>query len=215
MQSFAIKNQVVLDILEKFRCTYLEKYDIVNMKTNGVFGKEIKDQADYYTGSEFMKSIINMGRKHEGAADKSYSHAIKPEHYYGDRQKEYKKDWIALDEAIKTELGLGSSALSQVYPPNGFIGWHNNANASAFNLIFTWSETGDGWFKYIDPKTGKLVTMDDSPGWTLKAGYFGEYGSGKVVYHAARTYCTRMTLSYVLGHDKDYWQDCIDHINNY
>ena len=59
MQSFAIKNQVVLDILEKFRCTYLEKYDIVNMKTNGVFGKEIKDQADYYTGSEFMKSIIN------------------------------------------------------------------------------------------------------------------------------------------------------------
>ena len=31
----------------------------------------------------------------------------------------------------------------------------------------------------------------------MKAGYFGAYGSGDVVYHAARTNCYRMTLKFM------------------
>ena len=79
---------------------------------------------------------------------------------------------------------METSALSTLYPPDGFIGWHNNANAAAFNLIFTWSEKGDGWFKYIEPTSKEVITISDVQGWQLKAGYFGAYGSGDVVYHA-------------------------------
>jgi len=34
-----------------------------------------------------------------------------------------------------------------------------------------------------------------------------------LVYHCAYTDCDRITLSYVLGKRKDYWQDCIDYIS--
>ena len=117
-----------------------------------------------------------------------------------------------LNTELCTILSTRNNALAQLYPPNGHISWHNNANASAYNLIFTWSETGDGWFKYVDPKTQEVVTIQDEKGWNLKAGHFGAYGSGDVVYHAARTNCYRMTLSYVLGHNEDYWEDCIDFV---
>ena len=44
-----------------------------------------------------------------------------------------------------------------MYPPGGYISWHNNANASAYNLVFTWSESGNGYFKYIDGETKKEI----------------------------------------------------------
>ena len=50
-----------------------------------------------------------------------------------------------------------------MYPPGGYISWHNNANASAYNLIFTWSETGDGYFKYIDGETKEEIVIKDKP----------------------------------------------------
>ena len=49
-----------------------------------------------------------------------------------------------------------------------FIGWHNNANASAYNLIFTWSETGDGYFKYVDGYTGDEIVIPDKKGGNVK-----------------------------------------------
>lgn len=210
MKNYEICNEELIDILEQFRYTYIEKYDII--ETNTIFSPEFEGEADWYTGEGFMRQIISMKENHSGAAEKSYSVAIKPDHYNG-KDSRYILDYSNLNYLIQSELGTQNSALSQFYPSNGFIGWHNNANASAYNLILTWSETGEGWFKYIDPKTHELITMKDSSGWTLKAGYFGSYGSGNVVYHAARTYCPRITLSYVLGHDKSYWQDCIEHIS--
>lgn len=212
LKKYVVKNPRVLDLLEKFRYTYREIYR--PEETNICLSPNQKGMADHYTDENEMNRIIEMGEDHKGAASNAYSFAIKPEFYKGDDSTEYRRKWIELDAEMKTELGLKSSALSQLYPPQGFIGWHNNANASAYNLIFTWSETGDGWFKFIDPKTSELVTIHDEKGWNLKAGYFGSYGSGNVVYHAARTNCYRMTLSYVMEHDENYWQDCIDYVTN-
>jgi hypothetical protein len=214
LTSYEIKNRKVLDLLEDFRYTYRELYQ--PEKTNQILFESQVGMADYYTGEDEMLHIIRMGEDHLGAAENSVCHPIKKEFYRGTHPEEYAKTWSQLDEKMKTELGLQSSALSTLYPPDGFIGWHNNANASAFNLIFTWSEKGDGWFKYIDPSTlsttREVITVPDKQGWQLKAGHFGSYGSGDVVYHAARTNCYRMTLSYVLGHNENYWQDCIDYI---
>lgn len=210
LQKYEIKNRRVLDLLEKFRYTYREVY--CPEETNDSLSPDQKDMADHYTSDEEMNRIISMGEGHDGAASNSYSFALKPEFYKGEDALTYKRVWSSLDEEMKTELGLRHSALSQLYPPKGFIGWHNNANAAAHNLIFTWSETGDGWFKYVDPKTSEVITIQDEKGWNLKAGYFGAYGSGDVVYHAARTDCYRMTLSYVMAHDENYWKDCVDYV---
>lgn len=212
LAKFTIKNPEVLNILEDFRYTYRELY--LPEKTNLPLKEEQRGMADHYTGEKEMDRIIEMGEKHNGAAENSFCYPIKPEFYTGTHPEEYRRNWEHLDLKMTTELGLELSVLSTLYPPQGFIGWHNNASASAHNLIFTWSENGDGWFKYIDPVTQELITIPDEKGWSLKAGHFGVYGSGDVVYHAARTNCYRMTLSYVLGDNPDYWQDCIDFITS-
>ena len=212
LSKFTIKNKNVLNILEDFRYTYRDLYQ--PEITNNCLFTEMKGMGDHYTGEDEMHRIIDMGEEHDGAASTSFCYAIKPDHYNGTHPEEYAKTWHNLNNGLTEELGVQNSALSTLYPADGFIGWYNNANASAYNLIFTWSEHGDGWFKYVDPKTQEVVTIQDDKGWNLKAGHFGEYGSGDVVYHSAKTNCYRMTLSYVLGHDEDYWKDCIDFITN-
>ena len=212
MKKLSIKNRNLLEILEDFRYTYRELYH--PEQTNRCLFEEMRGQADYYTGEEEMWKIVDEGLDHRGAAETSVCYPIKPDHYFGTHPEEYRKTWNALNFSLMEELGVQNSALSTLYPPDGFIGWHNNADAPAYNLIFTWSEKGDGWFRYIDPRTQQVVTIQDEEGWNVKAGYFGSYGSGQVVYHAARTNCYRMTLSYTLGHDEDYWKDCIETITN-
>jgi hypothetical protein len=212
LKKYSIKNDSVLSILEDFRYTYRELYQ--PEKTNNCLFPEMKGMGDHYTGEDEMWRIIDMGEEHDGAASTSVCYAIKPDHYKGTHPEEYSKTWNGLNASLTEELGVQHSALSTLYPPQGFIGWHNNANASAYNIIFTWSEHGDGWFKYVDPKTQEVITIQDDKGWNLKAGHFGTYGSGDVVYHSAKTDCYRMTLSYTLGHDEDYWKDCVDFITN-
>lgn len=208
MQNIDIKNPRVLALLDHIRYLYREKYDVT--KTNFMLGSW-DDDSQYWIGDSFRDKIISQGRDHNGGPDCARSYAIKPEHYHGD-DPQYHKDFVDIDAKIKVELGMRHNALSQLYPPEGFIAWHNNANAPGYNLIFTWSETGDGWFKYID-KYGEEITIPDKKGWTLKAGYFGTYDDGRVCYHAAYTQCWRMTHSFVAAQDEDYWKDCLDYIS--
>ena len=211
LKSYDIKNPEVLGLLAELEDMYLHTYDIEN--TNTLYDDKEK-YTGYYISDEFRDIIIGMGDKHSGMAEYSRSHGIKPTHYKGDNKLEYTKRYNDINDRFKIELGLRDNALSQYYPPKGYIGWHSNADASAHNLLFTWSETGDGYFKYIDPITNETIIMPDKKGWSLKAGYFGRYGSDSVIYHTAQTNCKRLTFSYTLGHDLEYWRDCIDYISN-
>lgn len=221
MQSYDIKNPDVLGLLERFRYLYREKWDVPNINKLGVdptnsigdVHLEVEEPVDeYFVSAEFRDKIIDKYRDHDGYPDSARSWPLKPEHYVGDEVENYNRDFYELDYNMKVLLGIQESALSQLYPPKGYISWHNNANAAGFNLIFTWSETGDGWFKYMDIY-GREITIKDKKGWSLKAGYFGTYDENKICYHAAHTECWRMTHSYIVArHEKDYWKDCIEFI---
>ena len=55
------------------------------------------------------------------------------------------------------------------YPPNGYMGWHSNADHDAYRLYATWSEKGlNSFFRYRDPVTGEVVTSWDKKGWTFR-----------------------------------------------
>jgi hypothetical protein len=207
MKIIEIRNAELLSILDDmvtlFRHTYAPE------RTNNLLG-DLKHNSNDWISDEYRDKIIAMGTEHIGYPANARSHALKPDHYNGDNPQ-YRKDFLEFDERIKTELGISTNALSQLYPPDGFIAWHNNADAKGYNLIFTWSETGDGWFKYID-ENGEEVTVKDKKGWSCKAGYFGDYIDGNVCYHAAWTNCWRMTHSFVVSKDKGFWLDCIEHI---
>ena len=207
MTIIPIGNEELLHILNHMVYLFREKY--TPEETNNMIGNINHNSIDW-VGDDYRDKIIAMGSDHIGYPENARSYALKPDHYKGN-DLNYKKDFSKLDEDIKMELGINTNALSQLYPPDGFIGWHNNADAPGYNLIFTWSETGDGWFKYID-ENGVEQTVKDKKGWTCKAGYFGTYIEGAVCYHAAHTNCWRMTHSFVVSKDKDFWLDCIEHI---
>lgn len=216
MKFYDIKNERVIDILEEFRYTYFEKYNVPK-EVGRCFKSHVthKVEPDYYISDHYRDYVMNLGRDHSGEANRAYSYAIKHrEDQKSEDTQQYREDWQKLDHKIRTELGLYCSALAMMYPPEGYIGWHNNANASSYNIVFTYSETGNGWFKFVDPLTGMVRELPDKKGWSLKAGYFGNYNEPEhIYYHAAWTGCWRMTLSYVLGNEKEYWQDCIDYIS--
>lgn len=212
MKTIEIKNQDILDILEKFKYNYITKWKV--SETNEMIEGPSGYTRDDWISHDYLKHLQSIGREHDGSPPSALSYALKPDHYKGEDKTDYYLDYMSLDSKLKARLGLDCCALSQLYPPGGYIGWHTNENASAFNLLFTWSKDGNGYFEYVDPKTQEIVRMQDKAGWTCKAGYFGgSHEEDKIVYHAASTDCWRMTISYTLGHNYEYWKDVIADIN--
>jgi hypothetical protein len=110
-------------------------------------------------------------------------------HFY-DRVKQ-------LDNKLMQFVGSRNNALKLYYPPGGYIGWHNNANAPGYNILFTYSETGEGDFRYIHPQTKELVILPDRKGWSCKVGYY-DVVDGQPLWHAAWTNCNRLNWAYII-----------------
>lgn len=200
-------NPSVWALLDEFK-TFLLESDIEN-NNKSMDGND----PDWFTSNKYLESILV---KHDGSPESAKSFCLKPDHRFG-LDNEYRKCYNDINDRLAIELGVHYSALSQMYPTDGYIAWHTNENAQGHNLIFTWSETGDGYFEYRDPKDHKIIRMNDDVGWTCKAGYFGTREDNKHVYHCAKTNCKRITLSYVIpdfsgDFTPEWWQECIDHI---
>jgi hypothetical protein len=202
VRDIPINNPYVKEALNNF-LWYYENKDLVMKTIKRIGNTKSRKQ---FTSKKYLDNLVFMGRDHNGYPEDMCSYELK-----ADKLKSNIKDNTHAAELIKrysdynTELCsilcTKNNALTTMYPPNGFIGWHNNANASAYNLIFSWSETGDGHFQYIDGETGEIIIMKDRKGWNCKAGYFGSYNEheSKLVYHSAETDCWRMTVSYMFN----------------
>lgn len=203
MKNIPIKNKEVLKALNNFLWFY-DNRDIVKKNLHRHGNGEERER---WMSDKYRDEIIAQNERHEGYPDHINSYALKADRMHFLEGKATTPESAQLverysryNQELCTLLSTRNNALTQMYPPNGFISWHNNANASAYNLIFSWSETGDGCFKYVDGHTGKMVTMQDVQGWQCKTGYFGSYREPwyKRVYHAAETDCWRITVSYML-----------------
>lgn len=149
-------------------------------------------QEDYLIECQKKPSEYGFAKKY---------HSINIPQMARDESTEASKEWRQYLKEQKDHmsviLGAHTSALSLFYPPDGFIGWHTNANATSHQLLFTWSETGEGYFRYQDPKTKEIVTLQDKPGWNVRAHYFGgEHEPDFLYWHTAYTKCDRFSFAY-------------------
>lgn len=199
-----IKNSEVLECLNNFSDYYFNnKRDVVTKTIKGHL--EFKPRRKEFMSDEYRDHIISQSEKHDGFPEACYGYNLKAERFEfthdakNEDIQELTKNYTRLNTDLQLVLNGKHNALNMLYPPEGYISWHNNANASAYNLIFTWSETGDGSFSYVDGHTGKTVVVPDVKGWQCKAGYFGSYEEPwyNRVYHAAETNCWRLTVSYI------------------
>lgn len=162
------------------------------------------DDQKWFTSHEYFNKIRDMKRNHDGFPEAiqawSMQYSTMRAKSHGDtkiKQEVYRKQSDYM-EWWHSHYCLRTNALFAIYEPGGFISWHNNANAAAYNCILTWSETGDGYFEWYDQRNKKMVRWDDEPGWQCRLGYFGGYEDdwNDLVYHTAKTNCWRMTISF-------------------
>jgi hypothetical protein len=106
-----------------------------------------------------------------------------------------------LTNRLKRCVGLDINALSAYYPDNGYIGWHHNGDAWGWNILFTYSQDGNGFFKYRDIDSGEIVTLPDKKGWSCKVGFYPPIDNNtspeQLFWHTARTTKKRYTLAFV------------------
>lgn len=195
MTEVVIRNKELLAQLDSFIDDYLaiEGYDSVN---NRKFSSQTAlDDPEYFCSEEYLNHMLSIGDKHTGFPEEHMAHPISaavdndPTKFTGFRDK--------VKHEFARELGAHTSALLNYYPPGGFVGWHTNWNANAYQILFTWSRTGDGYFKYRDPQTKEIVTIQDKPGWQCRHYYFGRDDEpDHHCWHAAYAGQERITLAY-------------------
>lgn len=205
MKEVDVANKEIKAVLEEVvSAFYLKRDDLADIIPD--CDKE-KDQRDAFTSEEYLHKIQGQGRAHDGFPEVLYSYNLKNMDYGTNLQMQVKKalpvnwlqKWSELNLRMQTALSTRNCAVASLYPPGGYISWHNNANATGFNLIFTWSETGDGWFDYIDESDNRIRLQDKAGEWVCRYGMFGSYDQTDypIVYHAASTDCWRITLAFV------------------
>ena len=151
MSEVVIRNKEMLDVLNGFSDEMLskpshndEKYWTYNERSDITKG-------DYYTSRLYLDDCLSRYPELVGPPDRYFAQPISK------MVREDKEMWGAFMQKVKydfaAEIGAHTSALLSYYPPGGFVGWHNNYDASAYQVLFTWSETGEGYFEYYDKKT--------------------------------------------------------------
>lgn len=149
--------------------------------------------AEYGTSKEYLE--LQKQNYHSGVPD-LWNHYIMSEKMVKNLDFLNKLNNIVYN--IGNYLGARQNSVKLYYPPGGCIGWHHNADAPGRNLLLTWSETGDGFFRYLD-KDDNFVDIKDEKGWTVKSGIFTSHETYEdYSWHCAATNCNRITIAYIL-----------------
>ncbi len=182
-------------------------------------------QSEASTSLEYLSSLDH--KRHDGyppelrGLDLNYDTVKKLDHGFDDAfVNEIRDINFKTDSLLQIYLGAKISALKAFYPEQGYIAWHTNWNAPGYNIIFTYSPTGSGYWRHIDPTNATSITptpenmvhISDTPGWHCKVGYFGsQTETNKLVWHSAYTNEPRVTLAYLI-YEENIWKDIVKEI---
>jgi hypothetical protein len=220
MRNIQLNNPEVIDILKEYSDYIQHKWNSGKLQSDLHSNFHAKDcKAEDFVSEEYLNNIIEKG--HNGFPERLRGYGGLMPDQKGELQRSsaeslpYRDRTMKLSTKLMTTLSAKRNSLASVYPPGGFISWHHNGNAPGYNILFTWSETGEGWFKYKDPKTGEIVKIQDKPGWQCKMGYFGSArDTDKICYHAAYTDCLRITCAYIFSEAESFWKEVIEDIED-
>lgn len=200
MTEVVIRNKKILNSLNGFKDELfsIEGYDhglywSLSSPDSGTKGK-------YYCSEEWLHHKLDNAESHSGFPEEFFSVQYKPvkeKHYSRPGQDELQKLRLKIRNDFTSDLGATQAALFSYYPPGGYVGWHTNWNNNAYQILFTWSESGNGYFKYYDKQKNEIITIQDVPGWQCRHYYFGRYDEPDYhCWHSAYTEGPRITLAY-------------------
>ena len=195
MTEVVIRNKNILDKLNSFvdELFSIEGYNDPYYRMHD--GELALTNPEYYCSEEWLQHKLDNWQAHSGYPEEHYSQPMTNMASASKEKFEALKNKIRTD--FTTEIGAMHAALTNYYPPGGFVGWHTNWNANCYQILFTWSKSGDGYFKYYDKQKDEIVTIQDKPGWQCRHYYFGRKDEpDHHCWHAAYTNDERVTLAY-------------------
>ena len=197
-------NPELMDILDPF-IEWFFSQDRTKIKLKGK-----KDKKDFHTSEDYLKTINK--EKHIGFPE--VTHGIDLGMNIEATPNHYRDKILKLDNDLNNFFVSKFCAVKMYYPVGGYMGWHHNANCPGYNILLSYNRSGNGFFRYLDPKTKEIVTMEDEPGWTVKVGYYGSFKEpDKIYWHCARAYDERITLGFVIP-DEEFWKMMIDDLKD-
>lgn len=195
MSEITIRNKDLLATLDSFVDGMFEHGSPNDPKYHTWRIESDVDQGEYFCSREYLEECLSRDEL-VGPPDRYFAQPI---------SKMVRADperWSAYMDKVKydfaQEIGAHTSALLSYYPPGGYVGWHTNYDANAYQILFTWSENGDGYFRYYDKVKDEIVTIKDVPGWQCRHYYFGaEQEEDLHCWHSAYNGTgDRITLAY-------------------
>lgn len=199
MSELVIRNKDFLERLNGISDDFFSRsnYDDVRYQTS--HSKTGSKAGTVYCEMDYLQQCLGR-EKPIGAPEKYFGQPIRkmvdadPD-IWEDFQQKVKYDFAR-------EIGSHTSALLTYYPPGGYVGWHTNADANAYQILFTWSD-GNGFFRYWDNEKKEVVTHKDVKGWQARHYYFGSEKDhpSKLCWHSAYSAGQRITLAYKFCND--------------
>lgn len=192
MTELVLRNKEIIKKLDYVKDTvYSSKaMDSEYVKSKLIYHKGFdEDKLQEYLGEDYLYKHMNDSN-HKGFPVEHRSFPV--EHGMKDCSKLKEiKEYSQHD--FVNELGATSDAVFLFYPPGGFVGWHNNANNSGHQFIFTHSTTGNGYFQYYDQTKKDIIVTKDQPGWRVHHHHFGKEDKDHC-WHSAYAGENRITM---------------------
>lgn len=194
MAEIAICNPKFLSRLDEISDELLSKIKDCDVERYHTYRKpEDMKRGEEFCSIGYLEECMKRD-KLVGAPDRYYGcpiakmSSVDP-HIWDDYKQRVKYDFAQ-------ELGAHTSALLTYYPPGGYVGWHTNYDANAYQILFTWSD-GLGYFRYWDNDLKQIVHIQDVAGWQCRHYYFGsEKEPENLCWHSAFSRGERITLAY-------------------
>ena len=190
LKKITIRNQKILKYLEEF----ISK-DCIEGKLSYAKGWDGTNYEEIKTYSTCNETLL------ETLKDRSYLHKFSFNKIFGETE-----GGIFFRETIGEALYM-QRYYTSAYVPKGFVGWHADDDIAGYYLLFTYSRSGKGFFKYRDPLTEEIHTLYDEAGWMLRGGKMG-VENDEIVWHCASAEDDRYTFLLVYD-DEDIFNNCL------
>lgn len=202
-----IKNKNLLAeldiLLDEFYSRYGEEEKEILLESKSVTRGAIETSHrhnEWWCSEQRLRELLGNAHLHIGPPSdyRAVPVAMLQEHN-PDKWKGFYEKWRF--DFCQQILGAASCALFNFYPPKGITGWHTNWDANAYQILLTWSKTGDGFFTYKEGD--KVIVVPDKPGWACRWYYFGRKDEpDHHCWHAAYAGCDRITLAFKITNEK-------------
>ena len=198
MTEVIIRNKHILSILDSYVEEFYHLKEGYDLTEHYVFStKKDTERGEEFCSRRYLDYKRDPARydQHSGYPEAHWAMPV------GRLAQSDPDHWLEFRDKVKygfaLEIGAHTSALLNYYPPGGFVGWHTNWNANAYQILFTWSKDGKGYFRYWDNEKQEIVEIQDRPGWQCRWYYFGHKDEPEHhCWHSAYAETDRITLAY-------------------